>query len=197
MKLKRIGKNAVPDRTSQHRLCGKIFGARQVRGDTTSLFITLNESGRVRLFGGPDLAAAQANGLPAIDLPALGSGLQRLGGNYYVGVSDRGPTFTRTTPTPGRVFPLPGYTPMIVFFKAAGDEIQPDAFLPIVVDDLGTPATGVSNSATEDSVPFASPAATVQLPFNANGLDIEDLHMLGDGKFLLVDEYSPSVVVRR
>ena len=84
-------------------------------------------------------------------------------------------TFTRTTPTPSRVFPLPSYTPSIVFFQLYGDEIVPEAFLPIVVDDAGTPATGISNSATEDSVPFDSPTATIQIPFNPNGLDIEDL----------------------
>src|SRR5688500_14278418 len=45
-----------------------------------------------------ELSTALANGLPSGDRPALGSGLQRLGGNYYLGVSDRGPTFTRTSP---------------------------------------------------------------------------------------------------
>ena len=41
-------------------------------------------------FSAEELAEAAANGLPTADLPALGSGMQWLGGNYFVGVSDRG-----------------------------------------------------------------------------------------------------------
>jgi alkaline phosphatase len=141
------------------------------------------------------LATALANGLPRIDLPAIGSGLQQFAGNHFVGISDRGPTFTRTTPSPGRVFPLPSYTPSLVFFKLQGAEIVPQSFLPIVVDDAGTPATGISNSATEDSVPFDSPTAAAQLPYNPNGLDIEDLHPLPGDSFIVVDEYSPSLAI--
>jgi hypothetical protein len=142
-----------------------------------------------------ELAAGVANGLPYTDLPSIGSGLQRLAGNHYVSITDRGPTFTRTTPTPGRVFPLPNYTPCLVFFRAAGGEIIPQSILPIVADDAGTPVTGISNSAADDSVPFESPTATTQLPFNPNGLDLEDVHMLSDGNYIAVDEYSPSVVI--
>lgn len=142
-----------------------------------------------------ELATAQANGLAVVDLPAIGSGLQRVAGNHFISITDRGPTFTRTTPTPGRVFPLPNYTPTIVFFRAGGGEIEIQTLLPIIVDDLGTPATGVSNSATEDSVPFASPTATVQLPFNPNGIDVEDVHTLPDGNFIVVDEYNPSIAI--
>src|SRR5688500_9116231 len=46
-----------------------------------------------------ELSTALANGLPHGDLPALGSGLQRLGGNYFLGVTDRGATINRSTPT--------------------------------------------------------------------------------------------------
>src|SRR6185295_12777554 len=129
------------------------------------------------------------------DLPSIASGLQRLAGNHFVGVSDRGPSFTRTTPTPGRVFPLPSYTPTIVFFQVQDGVIVPEGFTPIIVDDAGTHATGIPNSATEDSVPFASPTAVTQIPFNKNGLDVEDLHTLPDGNFIVVDEYSPSVAI--
>jgi hypothetical protein len=142
-----------------------------------------------------DLDTALANGLPSADVPALGSGLQRLGGNYYLGVTDRGATFTRTTPSPGRVFLIPNYTPTIVFFRAINDQIVPDAYLPIVVDDAGTPATGVSNSASDDSVPFATASDTTPLPFNPNGMDVEDVHMFRDGQFAVVEEYSPSLAI--
>jgi len=142
-----------------------------------------------------DLATGQANGLPSIDYPAIGSGLQRLAGDHFVSITDRGPTFTRTTPTPGRVFPLPTYSPSLVFFRASGGVITPQSIMPVSIDDAGTPATGVSNSGTDDSVPFESPTATTQLPFNPNGLDLEDLHTLPNGNFIVVDEYSPSVVI--
>jgi alkaline phosphatase len=82
-----------------------------------------------------------------------------------------------------------------VFFQAYGDQIIPHTVIRITVDDDGTPATGIPNSATEDSVPFESPIATTQLPFNPNGLDIEDLHTLPDGNFIVVDEYSPSLAI--
>jgi len=141
------------------------------------------------------LEIAEANGLTTADYPAIGSGLQRLAGNHYVSITDRGPTFTRTMPTPGRVFPLPNYTPTLIFFSAYGGEIVPHTLIPVVVDDLGTPATGISNSATDDSVPFASPTSTTQIPFNPNGLDLEDVHTLNDGGFIAVDEYSPSLVI--
>ncbi len=141
-----------------------------------------------------EVANAEANGLTRRDLPAIGSGLQRLAGNHYLSITDRGPTFTRTTPTPGRVFPLPTYTPSLIFFQAIGSELVPHTVIPVVVDDAGTPATGISNSATEDSVPFESPTSTTQLPFNPNGLDLEDVHTLDEG-FIAVDEYSPSVVI--
>ena len=142
-----------------------------------------------------ELAVAQANGMPRIDLPAIGSGLQRLAGNYYVGITDRGVALARTTPSPGRAFPLPSFTPTLVFFQAAGDEIIPQAILPIVVDDAGTPATGIPNSATEDTFPFESLTAIAPLPFNQSGLDPEDLHTLQDGNFIVVDEYSPSLAI--
>src|SRR5689334_14110630 len=141
------------------------------------------------------VATAQANGLAVVDRPAIGSGLQRLAGNHFLSITDRGPTFTRTTPTPGRVFPLPSYSPTLVFFRAGGGDIEIQTLLPIIVDDLGTPATGVSNSALDDSIPFASPADTTQLPFNPNGLDPEDVHTLPDGNFIVVDEYSPSIAI--
>jgi alkaline phosphatase len=83
----------------------------------------------------------------------------------------------------------------LVFFSAYGGEIVPQTLIPVVVDDLGTPATGIPNSATDDSVPFDSPTSTSQLPFNPNGLDLEDVHTLNDGGFIAVDEYSPSLAI--
>ena len=142
-----------------------------------------------------ELATAAANGLNRDDLPAIGSGLQRLAGNHYLGITDRGPAFPRTTPSPGRVFPMPSYTPHLVFFRAQGDQLVLQALTPLVIDDAGTPVTCLPNSATDDTVPFATFTDTIALPFNPNGLDPEDVHTLPDGRFLVVDEYSPSVAI--
>ena len=126
------------------------------------------------------------------DRPVIGSGLQHLVGNYFLSVTDRGPS---SKPVDNRFFPLPSFTPTIVFFKAVRDEIIPEAYLPIVVSASGPGVTGIPNSATEDSTPYFPPTPSIPLPFNPNGLDVEDIHLLPQGKFLLVEEYSPSVVV--
>jgi hypothetical protein len=49
-----------------------------------------------------------------------------------------------------------------------------------VGNDAGVPVTGIPNSATEDSVPLANAAGTL-LPYNPNGMDIEDIHTLPGG----------------
>src|SRR6185436_20128647 len=142
----------------------------KVIGHHTLLPLSLTDFGQTEA----ELATAQANGMSRTDLPAIGSGLQRLAGNHFVGVTDRGPAFPRTTPSPGRIFPMPTYTPHLVFFRASGGEIVLQSLLPIVIDDAGTPATGIPNSSSEDTVPFADAATTTQIPFNPNGLDVED-----------------------
>jgi hypothetical protein len=142
-----------------------------------------------------ELIIAQANGLARTDLPAIGSGLQRLAGNHFVGITDRGPAFARSLPSAGRVFPMPSFTPHIAIFQARGGELVPQALIPIVVDDDGTPATGITNGRLEDAVPFDNFATTNALPFNPNGLDPEDVHTLPDGSFIIVDEHSPSLAI--
>lgn len=141
-----------------------------------------------------ELAAAEPYTLT--DRPAIGSGLQRLGGHYFLSVTDRGPS---SKPADKRFFPLPSFTPTIVLFKAVGDEIIPEAYLPLVVSASGPGVTGIPNNKTNDSVPYLPPApptpdATL-LNYNPNGLDIEDIRLLPQGLFLMVEEYSPSVVV--
>ena len=135
-----------------------------------------------------ELAAAEPYTLT--DRPAIGSGLQHLFGPYFVSVTDRGPS---SKPADKRFFPLPNFSPTIVVFKAIHDEIVPEGFLPLVVSKGGPGVTGLPNNKTNDSVPFYPPATP--LDYNPNGLDIEDLRLLPCGKFLLVEEYAPSVVV--
>lgn len=145
----------------------------------------------LELFGysAGEIAAAQALGLAVVDQPAIGSGLQRLHGNHYLGVTDRGANFTVGTM---RFFPLPQFTPTIVLFQAESDALTLEATLPIV-GQSGEGITGIPNSATEDSVPFLDPAT--QLPYNPSGMDIEDIHTLPGGGFILVEEYGPSIAV--
>ena len=134
---------------------------------------------------------AEANGLTYTDRPGVASGLQRLAGNHFLSVSDRGPNFTVPA---GRVFPLPQYTPTIFQLKTKAGGIEVEWALPIVANDAGVPVTGIPNSATEDSVPLANAAGT-PLAYNPNGMDIEDIHTLPGGGYILVEEYSPSVVI--
>jgi phytase-like protein len=140
-------------------------------------------------YSAAELAAAQSLGLTYTNLPATGSGLQWLGDNVYLGVTDRGPSFTIGSP---RFFPLPQFTPTIVLLAAEHAQFTVEAALPLV-GTSGNGITGIPNSATEDSVPFLDP--NTQLPFNPSGMDIEDVHTLPGGGFILVEEYGPSVVI--
>jgi len=140
-------------------------------------------------YSAAEVAAAQGRGLAFTDLPAIGSGLQRLNDNHFLGVTDRGASFTVGS---ARFFPLPQFTPTIVLFEASHDQLVLEGVLPLV-GQSGSGVTGIPNSATEDSSPFLDPATP--LPFNPSGMDIEDVHTLPSGRFILVEEYSPSVVI--
>jgi alkaline phosphatase len=139
-----------------------------------------------------ELDVAQGNGLTSTDHPAIGSGLQRLAGNHYISITDRGPNADRVDGN--KAFPLPQFTPNIVLFQAVNDEIVPEALLPIV-DDLGQGVTGIPNGPADDSTPYLTTTSTTPLPFNPEGMDIEDVHTLPGGGFVLVEEYGPSVVI--
>lgn len=139
-----------------------------------------------------ELDAAVANGLVITDLPANGSGVERLNGNYFVSVTDRGPNGDRTDGK--KFFPLPQFTPTIVLFRAIQNGIVPELVIPLV-NDLGQGVTGIPNSATADTTPYLTATSVVPLPFNPDGMDIEDVHTLPGGGFILVEEYAPSVVI--
>lgn len=124
--------------------------------------------------------------------PAIGSGLQRLAGNHYLSITDRGPNADRADGN--KAFPLPQYTPTITLFQATNDEIIIEAVLPIV-NDLGDGVTGIPNGPGDDSTPFLTLTSTIPLPFNQDGMDVEDVHTLPGGGFIIVEEYGPSVVI--
>lgn len=140
-----------------------------------------------------ELATAQLNGA-VTDRPAIGSGLQRLAGNHYVSVTDRGPTFDRSTPPGSKAFPLPQFNPMIVSLQAIGSQIVPTGYLPLL-NSLNQPVTGLPNGSLDDAPGYLTVTAPVAFPPNEDGLDIEDLHTLPGGGFILVEEYGPSVVI--
>src|ERR1051326_8930646 len=139
-----------------------------------------------------ELAAAQANGLTTTDHPAIGSDLQRLDGNHYLSVTDRGPNGDRADGN--KSFPLPQFTPTIVFFEAIDDRLSPRNLIPIV-NDLGQGVTGIPNGPVDDSTPYLTLTSTNPLPFNPDGMDIEGIHPLPGGGYILVEEYGPSIVI--
>ena len=139
-----------------------------------------------------ELAVAQTNGLTTTDHPAIGSGLQWLADNFYLSITDRGPNADRADGN--KAFPLPQFTPTIMLFKAVHDQIVPLSVLPIL-NDLGQGVTGIPNGPSDDSVPYLTVASTTPLPFNPDGMDIEDVHTLPGGGFILVEEYGPSIVI--
>ncbi len=139
-----------------------------------------------------ELDIAQANGLTNTDHPATGSGLQQLAGNHFLSITDRGPNADRADGN--KSFPLPQFTPTIMLSKLVDDQIVPEALLPIV-NDLGDGVTGIPNGPADDSTPYLTLTSTTPLPFNPDGMDIEDVHILPGGGFILVEEYGPSVVI--
>jgi hypothetical protein len=96
-------------------------------------------------YSAAELADAQARGLTVTNQPALGSGLQRLAGKFFLGVTDRGPSFTVGS---ARFFPLPTFTPTIVLFEA--DEAQ------LFLEPTVLPLVGHSGAALR-AFPIARP----------------------------------------
>lgn len=150
------------------------------------------------------LATATTNGAKTLTKPGIGSALvpdPKASGYYYM-MTDRGINgdYSYTDPvtgvtTEGKYFPLPAFTPTIVRVKLDGATIVIDKVIPIVDKD-GAYVTGIPND-TNDGLAYDSPTAAVGSPlaYNPNGLDTEDMQVLPNGDFLVVDEHSPSIVV--
>lgn len=111
-------------------------------------------------------------------------------------MTDRGPNLDHEGAggaKDGVVFPLPEFCPTIVRFRLDREAIVPLQYLPLT-DHSGRGVTGLPNVA-EDGKAFERPGPSAQLPPNPDGLDVEGIRRFPDGRFLLVDEYGPSVVV--
>jgi hypothetical protein len=150
-----------------------------------------------------ELAAAEPSGLIYSDRPAIGSGLQHLQGDWYLGITDRGPNADHfpvdgdckatSASSDGKIFTLPQFSPALVMFHAVHDRIIP-VNITTLIDGDGMGITGVGNDPTDDK-PFGSKCATTTLPLTPNGMDVEDFHTLPGWKFIGVEEYSPSVFI--
>lgn len=143
------------------------------------------------------------------DKPAIGSGMTQLFPNYFLGLTDRGPnqdceTLAATDATKyagaagkvGKGFPVPRFAPTIVHFQrnTTSSSIVLRKTVPLLGKD-GKPISGVSNTMADDT-PYGPGCAGDPLPYDPSGLDTEDIGFVRNTDYVvLVDEYSPSVVV--
>lgn len=141
-------------------------------------------------FTANDLAQARTNGLRYDALPSLGSGLVRVGENEFVGISDRGPNGEVGQ---RRTFPLPQFAPHLTRFKLNAGKIE-IVSSSVLADPNGKPLTGLSNQEPEERL-FETADAATPLPYDPNGVDPEAVRVFPDGKFLVSEEYGPSVLV--
>jgi alkaline phosphatase len=143
----------------------------------------------------PALARAKINGLKFDDLPSIGSGLARAGTNEFWGITDRGPNGIPDGADENsvRTFPLPKFCPAIFRLGLAGKEIQILQSIPLT-DSHGKRINGLSNVKGEERL-YESADAKKPLAFSQDGVDPEAIRVLPDGKFLLSEEYSPSILV--
>ena len=130
-----------------------------------------------------------------------------LGGAWYLGITDRGPnvdhfpvdgTCAPTGAANGKTHPLPQFTPAIVKFHAH-DGVLELADIVNLVTPAGVGITGSSNllgaDPTLDDPSFDNPCSNVGLPADQGGMDVEDLALLPNGKFISVEENRPSVFI--
>src|SRR5205823_6332370 len=142
------------------------------------------------------LKKAQRNGLKFINLPSIGSGLARVGPDEFIGITDRGPNGTAEGAAGAnarRTFPLQQFCPSIVRLKLAESEIRIMEFIPLA-DSSGKLITGLSNVEGDERL-YESADSKEPLPFDPNGVDPEGIRLFPDGRFLVCDEYGPSILV--
>jgi hypothetical protein len=143
------------------------------------------------------LQKAQRNGLKFTDLPSVGSGLAKAGPNEFWGITDRGPNGISSGDDGEagavRTFPLPQFCPSIFRMRLVGNEIKIIQTIPLA-DANGKLITGLSNVKGEERL-YESPDAKEPIPYDQDGVDPEGIRVLPDGKFLLSEEYSPSIFV--
>jgi hypothetical protein len=143
-----------------------------------------------------DLLRAKTNGLRFPELPSIGSGLAHVSGNDYLGITDRGPNgkpLSDGLEKARRTFPLPRFCPSIIRFRLDGPSIAVTESIPLS-DSQGNLITGLSNNPGEESL-YDVTDAPQPLSLDPNGVDPEAIRVLPDGRFLISEEYSPSILV--
>ncbi len=145
-----------------------------------------------------NLERSSKNGLPNPNLVSFGSGIVWGTGNEFYGITDRGPNSDHKNAAgevDGKVFPLPEFNPTIMRLALDGTTgLKLLESIPLV-DGKGKGVTGLPNDKTDD-VPFDTTAADAKpIAFNPNGVDTESIQRLPDGRFILSEENSPSVLV--
>ena len=149
-------------------------------------------------YSAEQVARAEKNGLRRTDLPSIGSGLTLLPDGSFVGITDRGPNedhLNAAGKSDGKVFPLPEFAPSLVRFTVQNGQIViANQGVTKLTDSNGYPITGLTNLKDEET-PWESPTATESLAYKQNGLDTEGLGRFPDGRFITVDETSPSVMI--
>lgn len=143
------------------------------------------------------------------DKPAIGSGFTQLYPNYFLGLTDRGPNqdcedlsetpdlFPGAVGKSGKGFPVKTFTPAIVHFETSGNGSSSIVYRKSVPlkDSDGNPITGLPNTADDDT-PYGKDCVGEPLSYDPSGLDTEDLARIpGTSYVVIVDEYSPSVVI--
>ncbi len=124
--------------------------------------------------------------------PGIGSALVAVPGKAgeFLFMTDRGPNDDGKAKGE-KIFPVPAFTPAIVRARLANDKIE---VLEVITlkDGNGKPITGLPNGKGDE---LALDVSGKVLPFNPSGMDAEAMQLLPDGRFLVGEEYAPSVAV--
>src|SRR5262249_31865401 len=111
--------------------------------------------------------------------------------NEFFGLTDRGPNVDG--PNGSKVFPAPGFSPLIGHFKVENGMAQ--LINTITLSDAsGKPRTGLPNPPGPGNTGEVALDVTGKtLPFDSLGIDSEGLVALPDGTFWVSDEYGPYI----
>ncbi len=93
----------------------------------------------------------------------------------------------------GKIFPLPDFSPSILTFQDKGEKVELLEVLTLKDRD-GQPISGRSAPLKITNTEGAYSKDGTELPFDAEGLDVEGLARLKDGTFWLSEEYGPSLI---
>lgn len=131
-----------------------------------------------------------------LTLGAVGSDLWHSPGDspdHFWMITDRGPAGeVRVKDKSRRTFPVPEFTPTLLYVATTGDKIDVVRAVPIV-DASGRPVTGLPNLKGYSEKPYTFDGQA-KLELNPNGLDPEGFVRTQSGDFWVVEEYGPSIV---